>query len=166
MSAPQSKSLEVFQRQMEDGSRIHYSSLGAGRTYDLGKGVLYSVAVGPQAEGYAPLIIADGEEQLRKHGRCIYMVDSRLSNQMSTGFRDQMTAFFKANRGKVSVNMLIKSRLLEMGLNVANLIIGMRAAKAYSNVNEWEAVGRREIAGFKLRPLELPDDLRHLLPRT
>jgi hypothetical protein len=147
---------------MEDGSRIYYCPRGVMRSFYLGPAVIQSVCWGLQSEALARFVIAEGEQRLQSAGRCVYMVDATMSNQMSTEFRDQMTAFFRKNKGRVFVNMLIKSRLLEMALNVANLVIGMNAAHAYSNLGDWLAVGRREVPDFRKRELDLPDEIRRL----
>jgi hypothetical protein len=56
--------------------------------------------------------------------------------------------------------MLIKSRMLEMALNVANLVLGNARARAYFNAEVWESSGRQEVPSFIRRPLHLPPDLR------
>jgi hypothetical protein len=127
------------------------------RSHALGDGLLLTTCRGVQSDAFAALIIADGTKQLREHGRCVFMVDATLSSRMTTQFREQMTAWFKDNKGKVRVHMLIKSKLLEMALNVANLIIGMDAARAYSRASEWEAAGRAESPKFRRLALDLPE---------
>ncbi len=127
------------------------------RTHDVGEGVLLSTCRGVQIEAFAPLIIADGSKQLEAHRRCVFMVDATQSSRMTTEFRERMTSWFKSNKGRVRVHMLMKSKLLEMALNVANLFIGMDAARAYSTATEWEAAGRSESTGFRRLPLDLPD---------
>lgn len=125
------------------------------RTHDVGDGVLLSGCRGVQSESFAARIIGDGTQQLEKHGRCVFMVDATESSRMTTGFREQMTSWFKTNQGRVRVHMLIRSKLLEMGLTVANLAIGMTAAKAYSNAVAWESAGRSESPRFRRLPLDL-----------
>jgi hypothetical protein len=55
--------------------------------------------------------------------------------------------------------MLIKSRMLEMALNVANLVVGGRA-RAYFNPDVWESIGRQEVPSFIRRPLVVPPDVK------
>ena len=58
------------------------------------------------------------------------------------------------------VHMLIKSRMLEMALNVANLVLGNARARTYFNPDIWESIGRQEVPSFIRRPLAVPGDLK------
>jgi hypothetical protein len=144
-------------RVLPDKSWLYVGDDCVMRTHELGDGLLLSTCRGIQSDAFAALIIADGTKQLKQHGRCVFMVDATRSSRMTTQFREQMTAWFKDNKGKVRVHMLIKSKLLEMALNVANLIIGMDAARAYSRASEWEAAGRAESPKFRRLNLDLPE---------
>lgn len=143
-------------RILPDKSWLYIDADCVMRTHELGDGLLLSTCRGVQTDSFASLIIADGTKQLKAHGRCVFMVDATLSSRMTTKFRDQMTGWFKDNKGNVRVHMLIKSKLLEMALNVANLFIGMNAARAYSSASEWEAAGRAESPKFRRLALDLP----------
>lgn len=143
-------------RVLPDKSWLYIDDDCVMRTHELGDGLLLTTCRGIQSDDFAGRIIADGTRQLKEHGRAVFMVDATLSSRMTTKFREQMTAWFKDNKGKVRVHMLIKSKLLEMALNVANLIIGMDAARAYSRASEWEAAGRAESPKFRRLALDLP----------
>jgi hypothetical protein len=144
-------------RVLPDKSWLYIDDDCVMRSHDLGDGLLLTTCRGIQSDQFAALIISDGTKQLKAHGRCVFMVDATQSSRMTTKFREQMTGWFKDNKGKVRVHMLIKSKLLEMALNVANLIIGMNAARAYSRASEWEAAGRAESPKFRRLALDLPE---------
>jgi hypothetical protein len=86
------------------------------------------------------------------------MVDGLDVKMHTTEFREEMTNWFRDNESAV-VHMLVRSPMVQMALNVANLVMGSSRAKTYLSVSEWEAAGRREIASFARRPLVVPADL-------
>ena len=146
-------------RQLADNKWLYYGEGAFCESTIHPNGVVISVCRGPQVGDMAPLVIAEGEGQITAYGKCLFFVDAYDSPQMKPAFREQMTSWFKKNRGKVTVDMLIKSKLLEMALNVANLMIGDPAAHTYSDIARWEEVVRRHVPSFRRRPLELPADL-------
>jgi hypothetical protein len=138
---------------MEDGSWLVTEGDSAIQAIELGNGVILHICRGVQTEGHAQHVIADGERLIKTFGRVVFMVDAVESPKMSTGFREQMTNWFRLHRDHATVNMLIRSKMLEMALNVANLVIGRTAARAFSSVAEWERVGQKELPGFRRRPM-------------
>ncbi|AGP34703.1 hypothetical protein BE04_30230 [Sorangium cellulosum] len=146
-------------QRIEDQSWLYVDYRGVMRSYELGKGLMLYVCRGLQIGEFAPHVIADGERQIQQFQRCIYMVDALDSPRMDTDFRDQMTEWLKKNCPRAEAHLLIRSRLLQMAVNVANLLIGASMTHAYSDVAAWEGVGRRTIPWFRRRPLVVPDDV-------
>jgi hypothetical protein len=143
---------------MEDGSVLYYDSGGMVQAHDLKRGVVLHVRRGIMSGGFIPIVKADCEKQVRDAGRCVLMVDGLEVKMHTTEFREEMTAWFRDNETAV-VHMLVRSPMVQMALNVANLVMGSSRAKTYLNVAEWEEAGRREIASFARRPLVVPADL-------
>jgi hypothetical protein len=146
-------------RRMEDGSILYFETGGMVQAHDLKRGVLLHVRRGIMSEGFVPIVKADCERQVRESGRCILMVDGLDVKMHTTEFREAMTAWFRDNETAV-VHMLVRSPMVQMALNVANLVMGSSRAKTYLSLAEWEAAGRREIASFARRPLVVPADLQ------
>ena len=146
-------------RRLADNSMLHHNEAGAVQTIDLGKGVVLHVCRGIAGEGFAHHVIEDGNRQIEKFGRCVFMVDAYDARMMTTEFRERMMAWFRSRERVAFVHILIRSRLLEMAMNVANLVLRAPVATIYSKVGDWEAAGRREIKEFKRRPLKLPADI-------
>ncbi|WP_437969401.1 hypothetical protein WMF04_08925 [Sorangium sp. So ce260] len=146
-------------RKIQDRSWLYVDCLGIMRSYELDKGLMLYVCRGVQLGEFAPHVIADGERQIQQSQRCIYMVDALESNRMDTAFRDQMTEWLKKNSPRAEAHLLIRSMLLKMAVNVANLLIGTTVTHAYSDIEAWEAVGQRTIPWFKRRRLVLPEDV-------
>ena len=145
-------------RRMEDGSVLYFDSGGMVQAHDLRRGVLLHVRRGIMSGGFVPIVKADCERAVREAGRCVLMVDGLDVKMHTTEFREEMTAWFRDNESAV-VHMLIRSPMVQMALNVANLVMGSSRAKTYLNVSEWEAAGRKELASFARRPLVVPADL-------
>jgi len=146
-------------RNLDDGSVLHFDTQGLMQVHDFGRGVSLHVRRGIMTVDFAKHVIADGERQLRASHRYVLMVDGSETKMHTTEFREVMTAWFREHDAAV-VHMLIKSRMLEMALNVANLVLGNARARAYFNPDVWESIGRQEVPSFIRRPLAVPADLK------
>jgi hypothetical protein len=145
-------------RNLDDGSVLHFDAQGIMQIHDFGRGVSLHVRRGIMTLDFAKHVIQDGERHLRTSGRYVLMVDGAETRMHTTEFREVMTKWFTQHDSAV-VHMLIKSRMLEMALNVANLVVGGRA-RAYFNPEVWESIGRQEVPSFIRRPLVLPPDVK------
>ena len=150
-------------RRLEDGSVLYFESGGMIQAHDLKRGVLLHVRRGIMSGAFVPIVKADCERQMRESGRCVLMVDGLDVKMHTTEFREEMTAWF-ADHETAVVHMLVRSPMVQMALNVANLVMGSSRAKTYVNVAEWEAAGRSELASFARRPLVVPNDLQSQRP--
>jgi hypothetical protein len=147
-------------RNLDDGSTLYFDAQGGVmQVHDFGRGVSLHVRRGIMTEEFAKHVIQDGERQIRTSKRFVLMVDGSETRMHTTEFREVMTAWFRQHDTAV-VHMLIKSRMLEMALNVANLVLGDGRARAYFNPDIWESIGRQEVPSFIRRPLALPADLK------
>jgi hypothetical protein len=146
-------------RNLDDGSVLHIDPQGVMQVHDFGRGVSLHVRRGIMTLDFAKHVIADGERHLRTSSRYVLMVDGSETKMHTTEFREIMTAWFREHETAV-VHMLIKSRMLEMALNVANLVLGNGRARAYFNPEVWESIGRQEVPSFIRRPLAVPEDLK------
>jgi hypothetical protein len=145
-------------RSLEDGSVLYFDSGGMVQAHGLKRGVLLHVRRGIMSAGFVPVVKADCERAVREAGRCVLMVDGLEVKMHTTEFREEMTAWFRENETAV-VHMLVRSPMVQMALNVANLVMGSSRAMTYLTVSEWEAAGRKEIPTFARRPLVVPADL-------
>src|SRR5688500_6640617 len=145
-------------KSLPDGSVLYIDAQGAMQVHDFGGGVSLHVRRGIMTGDFAAYVIDDGERQLKKFGRFVLMVDGVKTKMHTTEFRETMTTWFR-DRDTAIVHMLIRSKMLDMALTVANLAMGSTRAMAYIDVDAWEAVGRREARGFKRRPLVSTTDV-------
>lgn len=157
-----SKDLKIYTR--PDRSLLCCHPQGIVQMHDLGKGVSLHVRRGVMVQPFAEQITLDGERQLEKAGRYVLMVDALEVRMHTTEFRNAMTTWFR-EREAASVHLLIRSRMLEMAANVANLLMGVHRAKHYYDANTWEAIGRKYVPSFASRPLSVPDEHLRSTPR-
>lgn len=150
------------EHRLADGSRLFVHPQGCLQLHDLGGGVALHVCTGILV--FARHVQDDGERLIAAYGRAIFFVDSHEAKMMTTEFRDSMTSWVKKRADVAQSHLLIRSKLWEMAISVAKLIVGADSLFVYSNVQAWEAAGRRFAAGFRRRPLVVPDDLRDAPP--
>jgi len=143
------------------GETLLITERGLVQIAEFDRGVSRHTCVGAQGGPMAKAVIAVGERALARHGRCVYMVDNWDGSLMETAFRETMTEWLQANAPNVLVHMLLRSKLLEMGLALANLVLRNRSTFSYSAIAEWEDAGRRESGreDFRRVPIEIPADL-------
>jgi hypothetical protein len=144
---------------LDDGGAVYFDAQGVLQIHDFGRGVSLHVRRGIMTVDFARYVIEDGNRQIRTSGRYVLMVDGAETKMHTTEFREVMTNWFRDNKTAV-VHMLIKSRMLEMALNVANLVLGNARARAYFNPQVWESIGRQEVPSFIRRPLATLPDLK------
>ncbi|NUP04436.1 MAG: hypothetical protein HOW73_00055 [Polyangiaceae bacterium] len=150
----------MIKRKVDETSWLYFDQRGSLVTLEWGEGLITFVCRGVQLTEFAPYVIEHGEQQIRKFGRCIYMVDAWDSNQMTTDFREQMTGWLARHPNEVEAHLLVRSKLLQMAVNVTNLVLGKAMTKAYADIAGWEAAGRRFVGRFHRRVPALPADLR------
>jgi hypothetical protein len=145
-------------KSLPDGSVLHVDTHGVMQVHDFGGGVSLHVRRGIMTGDFAAYVIEDGERQLGKFGRFVLMVDGVVTRMHTTEFREVMTTWFRDHETAV-VHMLIRSKMLDMALTVANLAMGSTRAMAYVDVDTWEAVGRREARSFQRKSLAAAVDV-------
>ncbi|AKF07862.1 hypothetical protein [Sandaracinus amylolyticus] len=64
------------------------------------------------------------EPMLAKHGSLVVFIDGETLESYDTDCRRRWTAWLDQHRGKVAVHILVRSRLLQMGVNLVNPLIG------------------------------------------
>jgi hypothetical protein len=145
---------------MPDGSVLHVHPQGAVQFHDLGRGVVLHGCLGLSVAEFAPLVIDDCERVIKAHGTCNIFVDSYDAKMMTTAFREKMTGWV-AERSDVvpGLHILLRSKLWEMAINIAKLVIRNDVLKVYSKIETWEGVGKRIVPTFARRPMVLPRDI-------
>jgi len=144
-------------RRLDDGSALYIDAQGLIQSFPAGNGVVHHARRGIIGAPFAKYVIADCERELGASGRCILMVDGYETKMHTTEFRELLTDWFRKHES-ATVHMLIRSRMLEMALNVANMVMGVGRARAYYSVEDWEAAGKKLLPSFRRREIALPSD--------
>jgi hypothetical protein len=140
-------------RRLKDGGTSYEDGTSIVQVHDVGEGVSLHVRRGVITIPFARYVIEDGERQLATAGRFVLMVDGTLVKMHTTEFRDALTRWFLAHEA-AEVHVLAQSKMVEMAVTVASMAMNDHRARAYSDVAEWEAVGRSKVGSFARRPLD------------
>lgn len=135
---------------------LHYDATGAMRSVQLPRGVLLHTCRGVLGRQFADVVIEDGRRCLERFGQCVFMVDATEVTRVSTDFREAVTEWL--GTAKADIHFLLQSKMVEMAINVANLVLRKSPVQAYTTVAEWEAVGRKWVATFRRMPLVGPGE--------
>jgi hypothetical protein len=88
-------------------------------------GVVMVTYQGIATEEVIPDVSAMLEEQILEHAPIEFFIDAAGLTSYSTDFRKGWTVWLKANRPRITnVHMLVKSKLVEMGINIVNPLVG------------------------------------------
>jgi len=97
---------------------------------------------------YSPMV-AVAQRELDATGKLTMFVDGWELKSVDTEFREAWTAWFKPNRDRFAMRLLVRTKLMEMAASLANLMTGMTVIKTYSSVPSWEAVCRGDQPAFR-----------------
>ena len=64
------------------------------------------------------------EPVIGKHGSLVVFIDAEALDSYDTDCRRRWTTWLDTHRGKVRVHVLVRSRLLQMGVNLVNPLVG------------------------------------------
>ncbi|UJR79528.1 hypothetical protein [Sandaracinus amylolyticus] len=64
------------------------------------------------------------EPVIARHGSIVVFIDGEALESYDTDCRRRWTSWLSEHRGKVVVHVLVRSRLLQMGVNLVNPLIG------------------------------------------
>jgi len=144
----------ISQKLLPDGSRLLATQDGACQMRHFGRGTVLHTCKGVITVDFAAAVIADGEQQVNMHGRCIYMVDALDSPKMTGEFRDQVLRWMIKNEDRVDVHLLVDSPITKMLISVANFALRRKSVKVYSSVDAWETAGKEQYLAFRRRPIQ------------
>ena len=122
---------------------------GSAQLIRLGPGALLYVCTGfLDASFYEPMV-AVAQREIVAAGDVAMFVDGWNLRSVDTGFRETWTVWFKANREHFHMQLLVRTKLMEMAASLANLFTGVAVIKTYSNVRSWERACTDDFRGFQ-----------------
>jgi len=149
----------LSKRILPDGGKLFVSEDGAAacQMHHLENGVTLHTCKGTIGVEFAAEVIADGNQQLLQHGRCIYMVDCWDSPRMTGEFRDAVVEWMldalRRYDGKLEAHLLIRSAVTSMVVGIANMVLRRKSVKTYSSIPDWTNAGKTHLPLFRRRPI-------------
>jgi hypothetical protein len=143
------KAADASTRALADGTTIVQGERGVARLSRVTPGVLLCVCSGQFPVSYAQPMIKVAEHEVRMAGKLVMATDAWELASVDTGFREAWTEWFKANKHHFRMELLVRTRLMQMAADLANLFTGLAVVKTYSKVPEWERAVAREVPNFR-----------------
>ena len=136
-------------RTLADGTLVVESQRGAVTLSRVASGfVLFTCRGALSGSFYSPMVTV-AQRELDARGELTMFVDGWELKSIDTGFREAWTEWFKPNRDRFRMRLLVRTKLMEMAASLANLMTGMTVIKTYSSVPAWEAVCRADQPAFR-----------------
>jgi hypothetical protein len=117
----------------------------------LGPGALLCVCTGFLDEPFYQPMVEVAQREIEMAGDLAMFVDGWHLRSVDTGFREAWTVWFKVNRQHFHMQLLVRTKLMEMAASLANLFTGFAVIKTYSNVRTWERACTEDFSGFQRR---------------
>jgi hypothetical protein len=149
VTSMQGKAAEASTRVLADGTTIVEGERGVARMSRVTSGVLLYVCTGQFRTSYAQPMIKVAEHEVRMAGKLLMVTDAWELASVDTGFREAWTEWFKAHKHHFRMELLVRTRLMQMAADLANLFTGLAVVKTYSKVPEWERAVAREVPSFR-----------------
>ena len=127
-------------RETQHGDGTLELAMGATRVRvrSLRPGVLLYVGAGFLSEAFYAPVVALAERELAAAGALVMLVDGRRNTAMDGGHPEPWTRWFRANRHRFRMHILVRTKLLAAAAQVANLLSGGDVLRSYTNVRDWE----------------------------
>ena len=134
---------------LADGVVVVEGARGAARLSRLGPGFLLYVCDGVLSEPFYSPMVAMAQREVESVGKLAMFVDGWALHSVDTGFREQWTEWFKSHKAHFHMQLLVRSRLVDMAASLANLFTGISVIKSYSNAGAWEHACRKDFPAFR-----------------
>lgn len=131
-----------------DGTVRVKDARGSAQLTRLGPGELTYVCTGFLDVSFYEPMVEVAQREIDSARDVAMFVDGWNLRSVDTGFREAWTAWFKANREHFHMQLLVRTKLMEMAASLANLFTGVAVIKTYSNVRSWERACTDDFRGF------------------
>jgi len=139
----------VTTRTMEDGTVVVDGPRGGARLTRLGSGVVLYVCHGVLVGGFYEPMVAVAQSEIESAGKLAMFADGWALHSVDTVFRERWTEWFKTNKQRFHMHLLVRTKLMDMAASLANLFTGISVIKSYSNAGNWEQACRRDFPAFR-----------------
>ena len=135
-------------RTLADGTVLVEDAKGSARMSRLAPGVLLYVCTGTLPTSFYEPMVAVAQREIER-GPLVMFVDGWELHSVATGFREAWTEWFKANKKTFRMQLLVRTKLMEMAASLANLFTGVSVIKTYSTYGAWEQACRKDLPQFR-----------------
>jgi hypothetical protein len=136
-----------------------------GVVYGLAPGVLLSTYVGFVDEKLVRQASAHVIAEIERYGRLRTFSNALYQTGIDAGAREQAATAFRVHGDKLRSDILYRSRVMEMGLNIMSMLSGRRdKLRFHSSLSSFVAAIAEVVPGFRALPPLPPQIERELQP--
>lgn len=114
----------------------------------ISPGVLLYECTGFLSNGFYDPMVAVAQREMDVAGSVSMFVDGWELRAVETGFREAWTTWFKANKQRFRMRLLVRTKLVEMAASLANLFTGMSVIETFADHASWERACAKVYPGF------------------
>jgi hypothetical protein len=133
---------------LPDGTIVAQNERGTARMMRPGSGALLYVCSGYFSSSFYEPMVAVAQREIERHKSLVMLVDGWELSGVDTAYREAWTEWFKSHKEHFRMLLLVRTRLMQMAANLANLFTGTSVISTYSKINEWELACSRDVPGF------------------
>ena len=137
---------------LADGSVLLSTPESASRVQQLAPGVVLCSNVGRGAAEVDLAVMAELEQHIERSGSISVFCDLRSLTRMDPATRETASLWGKKHYGKVSVHILVTSKLVELALSVISMVVGT-PIRFYGHEAGFLAALERQVPGVRSLPV-------------
>lgn len=131
-----------------DGSVFVENEQGSAHLVRLAPGfVLYTCSGFFSVAFYEPMVRV-AQQEIDAAGKLVMFADGWDLRSVDTAFREAWTAWFKRYRDRFQMQLLVRTKLMEMAASLANLFTGLTVITIHSSTSHWERACTKSLPGF------------------
>lgn len=138
-----------LKKTLADGSVLVEDVRGSARLSRLAPGILLFVCSGTFPPSFYEPMVAVAQQEMDRCANVVMFVDGWELHSVATDFRVAWTEWFKAHKKRFRMQLLVRTKLMEMAASLANLFTGVRVINTYSTYASWEQACRKDYPDFR-----------------
>ena len=133
------------------GSVLVKGDQGSAHLERLGVGILLFTCNGFLAQPFYPPMVAIAQREIDAARELVLLVDGWNLRSVDTAFRESWTSWFRVHRERFHMQLLVRTKLMEMAASLANLFTGLSVITTHSSIGGWEQACGKSLPGFRRR---------------
>jgi hypothetical protein len=136
-------------RTLADGTVIVESERASATLTRLDQGFVLFTCWGVLSDRFYAPMVAVAQREIVARGRLTLFVDGWELKSVDTRFREAWTEWFKPNRERFHMRLLLRTKLMEIAASLANRFTGLAVIQTYSSIPLWEAACTADFPPFR-----------------